>query len=114
MIEILNVSPVAGAIDPATPLAFDVRTDDPNTFVRIIVGIYYAGAQMQEFVYAGEPLTETRFLPFYSASSVNEITDAGYQRFRFNLQRASAPGQPMWLDSPLLVVYAFNDAGEEL
>lgn len=114
MIEVLNVSPSAGIIDPTAPLLFDVRTDDPNTFTRIIVGVYFAGARIQEFVYAGDPTSADKFLPYFLASTVTAVADAGYSRFRFEVRRNAAEGQPMWIDSPLLVVYAFNSAGEEV
>lgn len=113
MIEILAATPV-GAISATQPLEFDVRTDTPNIFRRILVGVYYPGAQMQEFAYAGVPMLNDSFFPMFDGSSATLVVDSGYERWHFVLSRKTAAGQPMWPDNPKLAIYAFNDAGEEV
>lgn len=113
MIQVLSATP-AGEISATQSLQFDVRTNTPNTFVRIIVGVYYPGAQMQEFVYAGVPILNDPFLPMFASSTIVPIVDSGYERWRFTLTRRAVPGQPIWPDNPKLAIYAFNNAGEEV
>jgi len=115
MIEVLDISPAVGAVAGTQALEFDIRTDNPNLFVRIIVAIFYPGANTAEMVYAQAPALGSAFEPFYgSASSIAEVVDAGYQRFHFSLLRRAKSGQVAWPDSPQLRIYAFNDAGEEV
>jgi len=114
MIEVVNVFPVAGPIDPTQALGFDVRTDNPNTLTHVIVGIFYAGATMQEFAYAGDPSSGIGFMPLFSGSLITPVVDAGYQRFQLSISRNAPQGRPIWPDNPRLVIYAFNSAGELL
>lgn len=116
MISVLDVSPAPGEINRDTPLTFDIRTDDPNVFTRVIVGILYPGSKVVELVYAQDPAGATAqiFSPFYNElSSVSVVTDAGFQRFKLTISR-KATDQVVWPDSPQLQIFAFNDAGEEL
>lgn len=117
MIEVLNVTPAGGSVITITdPIMFDVRTDDPNVFTRIIVSVFYPGAQVQEIAYAQDPASGMGmvFTPFFSEATISQITDAGFQRYRFSVIRRTAVGQVVWPDSPKLTIYAFNDAGEEV
>jgi len=116
MIEVLNVAPPVGPVGATQALSFDVRTNNPSTFTGVVVGVFYAGAQMQEFAFAGNPAGGAAgFYPlFLAGSSIIAVVDAGYSRFRVTLVRQAAPGNPIWLDNPLLQVFAYNSSGEVL
>ena len=113
MISVLNVSPAPGEVPQGSPLTFDVRTPTASPFVRVLVTIVYAGAQLHEVAYAGDPATDSTFAPAFTSSTVQPVTDAGYHRYSFTLVRTLS-GARAWPDNPALVVYAFNTAGEEL
>lgn len=113
MISVLDVSPAPGEIAQGSALTFDVRTPSASPFVRIIVTVLYAGAQLHEVVYAGNPATDTTFAPSFSRSSISAVTDPGFARYSFSILR-QVSGVPAWPDNPGLVVYAFNTAGEEV
>ena len=116
VIEVLNVTPPVGPVGATQALSFDVRTNDPNTFTGVVVGVYYAGAQMQEFAFAGDPTSGVvGFYPlFFAGSSIVPVVDVGWSRFRVTLVRLAAAGNPIWLDNPRLQVFAYNSAGEVL
>ena len=114
MIELLDNTP-EGAILKDQPVEFDVRTDNPNVFLSILVTIEFPGTKITEVAYAQNPTASSAFKPFYGAdSSIVEIVDAGYSRFRFSVMRRATTGQDVWPDSPKVRVWAFNDAGEAL
>jgi hypothetical protein len=116
VIEVLNVIPAVGPVGATQAIQFDVRTANPDTFVGLIVGVFYAGAQMQEFAFAGDPaIGDAGFLPLFSANStIAPVVDAGYSRFRVTLVRLANGGNPIWLDNPRIEVFAYNSAGGAL
>lgn len=113
-IQVLSVVPAAGEITRDTPLQFDVQTTAVDPFVRVIVGVFFPGSGVFEFAYAQNPVQGGPFEKFYAPdSTVVEVTDPGFVRYRFSLLR-QADGVPVWPDSPRLRIYGFNAAGEEI
>lgn len=120
MIEVVlaSISPTIGApITKDTVLSVDVRTDDPNVFTRVLIAIRYPGSGVVELAYAQDPASGNaqQFEDFYNGvSTVTSVTDPGFARFQFKLLRKAEQGQTVWPDSPQLMIYGFNDAGEEI
>ena len=117
MIEVIPITTPNSAISHQSPVVFDIRTDNPNLFTSVMVGIWYEGANTQEFAYAQDPAsaTGTVFFPYYSVgSTMVQTSDPGFQRYRYTLIRNTSAGALAWPAAPKLVIYAYNDAGEEL
>ncbi len=113
-IEVLNITPAPGEIQRDTLLEFDIRTSDQDPFVRVIVAIGFPGSNVVELAYAQNPTAGGAFEDFYTThSSVMPVSEAGFVRFHFGLRR-QANDVGVWPDSPRLIIYGFNAAGEEV
>ena len=116
-LQVLGITPAPGEITRETPIQFDIRTEDVNSFVDVIVAIEWPGTNVTELAYARNPESPLvdAFEPFYQvASNVESVFDSGWTRFRFTLMRRANGGNALWPDSPQLRVYAYNSAGDVL
>lgn len=116
MIAVLDVVPPVGPVGATQAISFAVRTNTPNVFTGLIVGIFYEGAQMQEFAFAGDPAAgNVGFYPLFRGGSLIEVVpDVGFVRYHVTLVRLAAQGKPIWLDNPRVQIFAYNSAGEVL
>lgn len=112
MVEIVYLDPADGAELAADyPLSVSVRTPTADPFVRIVICIRYAALGFTELAYAQNPALSAQYEGKYATggSTVTAVTDPGFHHYGFVIFR-----EPFWPASPELLVYAFNDAGEEL
>lgn len=98
---ISNVTPASGsAIQATTPVGLDA-TDDLNSFKRLLITAYFAGARVKEVVYDGEG-----FGPMYrnGYNTVTNITDG----YRFTFLRDGG-----WPESPVITPFVIDTGGGE-
>lgn len=108
-VQVLGASPPEStAIEATRAVQFDVRNADPTPVGEIVVVVRFPGFPFTELAYIGDPSSSIVFEPLYAAqSSVVQVLDTGFQRFRFVLDR-----DPVWPDSFTISVY--SSAGASL
>ncbi len=97
-----GLQPSGGVLGEQTPITFVVSNAD----LRVIVAVEYAALRFTELVHDG-----TSFSVAYSATSSVNVT---YDQQQMPIYTFSILRSPVWPGVPVLKVYAFNTAGQEL
>jgi len=102
-ITIGTFTPTSETIQSNQAITFVVQSTNP--LVRVLVGVFYPGLNVEEFVYDGQPPAAGYKAPYAPTSSAQSVGGSGNNYF-FSILRS-----PLWPDSPTVTVYAFDNAG---
>lgn len=103
-LEVLIPTPAPNSvIGKNDPFVFDVRSEE--SVGLIVVGIRFPRVVPSELAFARNPAEETDFEVNYANSTVTQVSDPGFDRWRFSLKRA-----PGWIGNPTVTVYSVEAA----